>query len=602
MSDTWTIKGEAGKTVDATARSPEALHASGLNVLFRSLATDELTWTVWLKSTSEIATLVPDEGQRISLYLNGDRYFTGHVTGRQPIFAAGQWGYDITVSGPWWWLAQTPITSNVPDETTVNQERAVYVLNTASPTAWLNSIVSRAVALGMPVALGGIATTARCPRISLREMSLGEAISEVMRFVVDGLVYFDYSGADGTHPALCMQRRTPASTVTVNVGTVAVPTLKLRPRHDLKISELHINYTERATHDNQRVNAFKKQSAGASSGTRPDRQIITVTGPEMGLGLPQDIVDSVVVETSPLTGNVSQALNQYHDLLKAGKASLAGVQIYTADTTGDVYAGQPVTWPEDPMMIITDADGKKITGGWHYLTKGDAKDWWKKDGIETKQARVTATVASHSDLMDALANAPEDPQWARVVGATRRIYLVNEPGTGTLKKRFVWQATVSSSFTVINKALSGTIIRKEDWAWFHPPAGFAAYLLETQNWVPWEGEVPIATDDTPPANLVGSVLNLSSWVPECAAMRAMISGYSVTPATGQITFSIGPPARHSFRDLVNRFRQSGADNIYWLNASGGLNPDTGANPAPAGSVLTERGHYELNEDGTYAAD
>lgn len=602
MSDTWTIKGEAGKTVDATARSLEALHASGLNVLFRSLATDELTWTVWLKSTAEISTLVPDDGQRISLYKNGDRYFTGHVTSREPIFSAGQWGYSITVSGPWWWLATTPITSVIPDETTVNQERAIYILNTGSPTAWLASIASRAVALGMPVALGSIATCSACPRISLREMSLGEAISEVMRFVVDGLVYFDYSGADGTHPALCMQRRTPAATVEINVGTVAVPTIKLRPRKDLQIAELHINYTERETYENQRVNAFKKQSSGTSSGTRPDRQIITVTGPEMGLGLPQDLTDSVVVKSSAIAGHVGDALNIYHDLLKAGQASLAGVDAYADDDTGDIYAGSPILWPVDPGILVTDPEGNTLNlAAWpYYLTKGEIKDWWAKDGIESVQARVTATVGSTSELMGVVEDAPEQPKWARVLGARPGSYLVSEPGTGTTKVRYTWQASVSAVIPLVKTlwAANTTLIRKEDWAWFNPPAGFAAYLLATQNWLPWEGEVPIATDDSPPANLVGSVLNIAGWVPECAAMRAMISGYSVTPATGQITFSIGPPARHSYRDLVNRFRQTGADNIYWLNRSGGLSPDIGANPPPAGSIVSEFGHYEINEDGS----
>lgn len=602
MSDIWTIKGQAGKTVDAAARSPEALHASGMIVHFKSLATDELTWTVWLKSASEISTLVPDEGQRISLYLNGDRYFTGHVTGREPIFSAGQWGYSITASGPWWWLAQTPITSEIPDETTVVQERAIYILNTGSPSGWLTSIVSRAVALGLPVSLGSIATCGNCPHISLREMSLGEAISEVMRLVVDGHVYFDHSGLDGTYPALCMQRRTPASTVEINITSVAVNTLKLRPRYELQISELHINHTERQTYNNQRVNAFKTSAAGASTGVRPDRQIITVTGPELGLGLPQDLTDFVVVKSRAISGNIGDALNLYHDLLKAGQASLAGVDVYADDETTDVYAGLPVTWPEDPLLIVTDPEGNDLDlATWpYYLTQGEIKDWWAKDGIESMQARITATVASKSLLLGITEDAPEAPKWARVLGATGRSYLVNEPGTGTLKVRYVWQASVSAVVPLVKTswAASTTLIRQEDWAWFNPPAGFAAYLLETQNWVPWEGSVPIATDDTPVNNLVGCTLNIAGWVPECAAMRAMISGYSVTPATGQITFTLGPPVRHSYRDLVNRFRQTGADNIYWLNSlTGGGGPGGGGGP-PLNSILTEDGNYEINEDST----
>ena len=78
-------------------------------------------------------------------------------------------------------------------------------------------------------------------------------------------------------------------------------------------------------------------------------------------------------------------------------------------------------------------------------------------------------------------------------------------------------------------------------------------------------------------------------------MRGMISGYSVTPATGQITYTLGPPARYAFRDLVNRFRQSGADNIYWLDATG--DGGTGIVGPPAFSVLEEDAvTMEINED------
>lgn len=593
MSDVWTIKGEAGRAVDATARSPEALHATGLQAAFHSLAADELTWEVWLESAEEIASLVPDEGQRISLYLNGDRYFTGHVTGREPAYSAGRWGYAITVSGPWWWLAQTPLSSELPDETTVVQKRAVYLFDTGSPADHLISLASRAMELGLPLSLGSIATCSACPRISLREMSLGEAISEVMRLVVDGRVYFDHSGPDGTHPALCMQRRTPATTLEINPSIVATPTLKLRPRHDLKISELTVNYAQRVTYDNQRVTAYKSVTTGISDGTRPDRQIITVSGPEPGLGLPQDLTDFVVVKSSAIAGHVGDALTLWHDLLKAGEADISGLVAYGA-AESDTAAGLTTSWPTDPMILVTDSEGNDLDlAVWpYYLTQGETKDWWEKDGIEAVQARVTATVASSvvQDITDA---GPETPKWARVLGAAASNHFLVE--FGTLRVRYVWQAHVSTVVPLVKThwAEATTLIRQEDWGWFHPPAGFADYLLETQNWVPWEGEVPIATDDTPPLNAVGSVLNIAGWVPEAADMRAMISGYSVTPATGQITYTLGPPARHSFRDLVNRFRQTGADNIYWLNAAGG---DAGG--PPSGSILTEDGDYEVNEDGT----
>lgn len=593
MSDIWSIKGQADKAVDATERSLESLQAEGCEVLFQSLADDELTWDMWLKSTAQIATLVPEYGQKMSLYLNGDRYFTGHVTGREPSFSADRWGYRITVSGPWYFLSREPLSSEIPDETTVVQERAVYLFDTGSPTDHLISLASRAIERGLPISLGSIATCSDVPRLSLREMSIGEAISEIMRLVVDGLVYFDHSGLDGTHPALCMQRRTPATTIEITPALLAVRTLRIKPRFDLKVSELKVNSATRATYGNLRATAFQKQVAGESTGEMPDRQIITVSGPEPGLGLPQDLTDSVVVMSAPLDGHLAAALTLWHDLLKAGEAD---IQVYET-AVEDTAVGVTVSWPTDPLVIATDSEGNDLDlADWpYYLTKGEIKDWWEKDGIESIAARITATVASFTDT-ETTDDAPEPPKWARVLGATLSVH--NVITDGLLHFRYVWQAHVSTVIPLVKTLweTDTTLIRQEDWGWFNPPEGFADYLLETQNFVPWQGQVPIATDDTPTNNAVGSVLNIAGWVPECADMRALISSYSVRPATGQITYTLGPPARHSYRDLVNRFRQSGADNIYWLNATGGITPEP---EAPDGSILDEDGtNWEINEDGS----
>lgn len=589
MNDEWKIRGENGKALDGTLRTLEAARCDGLQIRFASLATDEATYSVWLKNRREAPGIIPEIGQRVSIYLNGDRYFTGHVTRRSPNFSPERIGYSITVSGPWYWLTKTPLSTELPDETTVVRRRALYLFDTGSPTAHLTSLVSRSVTLGMPLRLGSIATCADVPRLSLREISLAEAFSEVMRLVADGLIYFDYSGADGTHPALCMQRRGTASVVTINQLVATVPSLRINPRHDLKISELSINYATRETYQNTRANALKTETVGASEGGLPDRQIITVTGPEMGLNLPQDLTDFVIVQSTPLAGHISDALALWHDLLKAGEAA---VNVYTTSQEDDAGSSS-TSWPTDPLLLATDSEGEKINlNEWsHYLTKGEIKDWFKKDGIESIQARITATVAS--DTVTGLYDpAPATPKWARILGARRSVHFILQGPL--LEFRWVWQTQVSTVVPLVKTlwAQDTTLIRQEDWGWFNPPAGFAQYLLETQNWVPWEGDVPVATDETPGQNQVGSVLNIVNFLTETAFMNALVSGYSVTPATGEITFTLGPPVRHSFRELVNRFRQTGADNIYWLTPASN-------SVTPLNTILDEDGtNYEINEDNT----
>lgn len=599
MPEVWTITGEDGKAVDATARTLPQMQAEGCIVNFASLAEDTLSWEIWLDQVADATGLVPDIGQIITLWRDSTRYFRGHVTERTPRFSSGRMGYAITVSGPWYFLANTSISSEVPDQTTVARERAVYLFDTGSPRDHLISLVSRAIALGMPISMGSIATVFDVPRLSLREMSFAEAISEIMRWVADGLVYFDYSAPTG-HPALCMQRRDTASTITLDPALIAVPELSVRPRHDLQIEELEIYYARRVTDGSQRLTAYESQSAGAASGPLPARQIITSTGPEMDTYVPQDLTDFVEVQSELF--NIGKALSRDHDILRSAQAnvSVATAQFADVYSTGSatiLSGGGFVTtyyWPKNILVKITDRDGNPIDlGEWQYmLTLGEVRNWWEKDGIEFKEARVTASV------YEASLDAASDwyPEWAKLMGAQRQGHTFN----GGVRR---WvEATVSTTVTLVKTLWSAPtiLIRSEDWGWFNPPAGLAENLLSTQDWLPYEGTIPCATDTIPAGNAVGSGLNISGWVAETAAMRALISGYSVRPATGQLVYQLGPPARHAYRDLVNRFRQSGADNIYWISGQAATSPWPVEPGLPeAALVFTGQGLSYLTEPLTY---
>ena len=71
----WIIKGEAGKTLDATARSFADLNISGCLLKFQSLAYDQLTWQAGTLNASGAGTIVPDYGQIVELWWNSTRKF-----------------------------------------------------------------------------------------------------------------------------------------------------------------------------------------------------------------------------------------------------------------------------------------------------------------------------------------------------------------------------------------------------------------------------------------------------------------------------------------------------------------------------------------------
>jgi hypothetical protein len=604
MSDTWTIAGQAGKSVNATARPLEDLRIQGMRVNFQSMAVSTMTWMVWLKDTTEISTYTPDLRQTMTLYLNGDRFFTGWVIGRDPQHSTGRIGYRITVADAWYFLANTMLSSEVLDGTGASAERPIYLLPSGYLEDHLQSVVSRAVALGMPVQAGAMADGFEVPRLSMQNQSIAASLADLMAWMADGVMWLDHSGSGDV--AVKMSRRGSASTITVEHGTAIITAVDLKPRVDLEVEQVKLGTAKRYTSANKRVTQFVETSAGSITSVLPTRGLIAITGPEINLTLPQDLTDSVEITVATLTATA--ALQHAHELLRQAGAPYPEA---TLEQLTEGAFGATMTYPQDPLITMTDPDGNVLsTADWpHFLTQGEPRDWWTKDGIEYIQARVTATVMSTWTDPDIYATIPDPPKWARLVGARQRsiIRWVNGIVGGDTELLVVWEATISASVWAVRGLTSGTLIRKEDWGWFNPPPGLAANLLASQNFVPWEGSVTTVQEVLAHNNPVGSKLNITEWVPETATMGALITGCTIIPRTGEVVYQCGPPLRHSFLDLVNRFRQSGSDNYFWLadpdddgsTAGGWTDPEAGP---PDNATITEGGDPELTEGGDYTLD
>ncbi len=603
MAVVWTIAGEAGKAVDATPRSLPSLSADGCEIDFQSLDSDVMRWNIPLESKDNTA-MVPDQGQRITLFRDGVRYFTGIVTVRRITYDGQKYQAEIEVEGPWWWLKQIPLSSNIPDQAGESSERTAFVFPTGSPRTSLIALIYRAIELGAPISEGPIASCFSVPRLSLRNVPFSEAIAELMRWIADGMVYFDYS-VEG-HPALCMQRRGPATTITINPANVPVGGINLNPRMDLQVEELSVFYARRETVDNKRVTVWDEQTAGALTSGLPKRQLALISGPEVDTYLPQDFTDSVTVRSATI--DAMDIIRKYDDRIRAaggafqvgafdepivlGHFTLPHIETRIVDsnwepmgqTTGGGYVPNPD--PEIPPPV-----GKEFA---YYLTNGESRDWWIKQGIEFIDARLSATIYGLDKSPHPVPNGytAVPPPWWQIIGGQQVSYFIVE--SGDLKLRTVFSSTVSVPVVLVKKrwAVDTVLIRAEDYSFINPPAGLAANLLATQNWLPQEGSIgPVAVEEVPAGNAVGSVINLSGFMPQTANMRALIRSYRVRPALGTVTYNVGAPTRFAFRDLVNRFRQSGADNIVWLVDSVSGNP--GENPPPDPEL-----EIPVGEDGT----
>lgn len=601
MAVEWTIVGEAGKAVDETAHTLADLQAEGASIEFNSLEADRMSWSIWLRSFDDAAVVVPDAGQLLTVMRNGVRFFTGIVTVREPDFSDTRFGYNITVENAWWWLRQIFLSSEVPDQNGTVAERTAYVFATGSPRAHLIALIARAIALGAPISEGSIASCFSVPRLSLRNIPFSESISEIIRWVADGIVYFDYAAVG--HPALSMQRRTPATIVTLDLASAIVPRIRIKPRFDLQVEEVKVFFARRETVDGKRLTVWDSQVAGAVASGLPVRQPVMVSGPEKVYDiLPQDFTDSVTVQSALI--DVGDIIERYDERLRATGAEGFSVGTFTEETsTGGSFTLPAIT------TQITDADGNAIDAAYaRYLTLGEPRDWWVKDGIEHVQARVAATI--YQRVQYEIPGAATVPGWYEVLGGQIYDYTV-DTGDG-LQGVAVFATTASVSVPLVKTAWATPtlLIRAEDYAFVNPPEDLAANLLATQYWTPYEGSVSYVTEDIAAGHHVGKVLNIASFLPEAANMKALITRHEVRLATGENFLTIGAPDRYAYRDLVNRFRQNGADNIEWLVES--VSGDAGDNPPPdpeleipdypEGTTVGEDGQPELTEDGLYQED
>ena len=92
----WTIKGEAGKTFDATVRSLEAAQIDSAQIDFKSLADDTFTFSISPQAIS--SAVVPELKQTITLYRAGVQFFVGHVTNVRNAINSDSQQVQVTVS------------------------------------------------------------------------------------------------------------------------------------------------------------------------------------------------------------------------------------------------------------------------------------------------------------------------------------------------------------------------------------------------------------------------------------------------------------------------------------------------------------------------
>jgi hypothetical protein len=397
----WTIRGESGKALDATPRTFEVLAISGCRVEFATLAADKLVWTATIADATGTGTIVPDIGQVVELYWNSTRKFRGWVT--RPRVAMRR--ITIEAQGPWWWMERTPLTETQTDPTGAAAERSSYVFPTGDHATKLSSLISRAIALDVPMQSSAIASAYSTPQMTLAEMTVSSALAELMGWLPDAVAMFDHSTTGGTgEPTLRIVRRGAMTPLELAIGTDPVELGEINPRLDLEVSRVEIKSVTR------QAATGLPQWADQSSGTAAPgkRQIITVSGPEVTALLPPDSFERIPIYAASTTAaTILQFLSPTLQKLLAdhpttaiktavltdpytgvNKAKLTSFRTeFEEAVSSGTYTSLETAIPSGKTAIMLGLDGQTPAPEWmlrsQVVTKAWINDYWITDGNGT---------------------------------------------------------------------------------------------------------------------------------------------------------------------------------------------------------------------------
>ncbi|MEI6178552.1 MAG: hypothetical protein WCS43_16800, partial [Verrucomicrobiota bacterium] len=93
----WSVKGESGKTLDATERLVSALNCDGASLTLASIEADEFIYTAAATNATGAGVIIPSNEQQIEVFYDGTRRFRGHCT--EPRIKDNQ--LVVTCTGPW---------------------------------------------------------------------------------------------------------------------------------------------------------------------------------------------------------------------------------------------------------------------------------------------------------------------------------------------------------------------------------------------------------------------------------------------------------------------------------------------------------------------
>lgn len=545
------IRGEAGKALDETKRFFHEI-AEGGTLRFANQTDDILNIAIAPKFITGSGASIPEVGQEITLEINDDRVFKGIVTGVPASLGGDGMTVNVTVSGPWWWLDNTPITEEITEA-----ERPQFECPKGDLRGNLIAILNRAISKGLPIAIGTIDACYDVPTVTFQGGSFADAISELVRLVPDAVLWWDYSGTG--HPKLNLTRRDAENPTTMRVGVDEISSLSLNPEWGLKVSEVSVPYASRA--ENGSIQYLAQSSDQSGSG---QRQVIAVSGPELTDFVPPDPIESkTITSKNPFSTGSEIDDTEFNSVwpwwqqmkdLHSGDTPPNFVEFASASMSAQYPNGLvPDYYHEDGTVVVAATAARFVVKpagetlpDWLIeklgLVKGYHKGTWMAELV-------------YGNFEDPWTEATDLER--EVIQSAAHFYQVTYT---PMTVRFFFDLNFEVYF-MASEVTSQTHYQPLAYDYETPPADFAKNLRDAQNWLPYSGGVTLDREDHGFSRMMGKTIKIEGGLPPWETMGALVQGESYDLFSQRQEIELGVPARLSGTTPVHRVNRQGSDSI-----------------------------------------
>jgi len=380
----WTITGEAAKAWDTTSKTLAERAVENASLTFRSVGIDELVLNI--SPQNVVSYTAPTYAQRVDLFRNGTRFFTGYVTN---VRTTSNNSITVTISNAWWFMERINYVTSQTDGAGASANRITGVFGNATSgtnlTTAIQTAIDTSVSLGAPMAnIAGGSTVGSyfdIPRVTLNQSTCAQVISELVRLVPDTMTYFDYTNAT---PTFNVVRRAAATTRTLTIGTSPVEDFDVNPMIELQVSQVVLPYV---TRDTNGLTSYQTQSSGTA--TVGKIQVLTISGPELDTFLPSEYFDSAtltgfplatqfedfVLSSSQFAGAVANGLRFTKINIQQGQRQYSGYSSGKGPTTGSFSPNVRSVQYTQPAASITDDTGQPASLGSQLILSDNLPEW-----------------------------------------------------------------------------------------------------------------------------------------------------------------------------------------------------------------------------------